>query len=161
MSGYAWYAVRVRSNTETLAVSGLLRRGLESYYPHRPHPSRRATRPIALFPGYVFARFEYEDAKLQVIRAPYVVQVIGGRGDCIQESDINAIRRFVDSDYPLLMHHAWKVGQRVRITRGAFAGIEGMVLRQDLPQKPRVLVSVELISRAISVQVDADLLYAI
>jgi transcription antitermination factor NusG len=46
-----------------------------------------------------------------------------------------------------------KEGQRVRITRGPLAGVEG-ILTRDNPHKGLLVVSVELLQRSVAVEVD-------
>ena len=56
--------------------------------------------------------------------------------------------------YPYLRH-----GQRVRITEGPLANIEGILVDTN-PKKGLLVVSVELLRRSVAVQLDCTLLEA-
>ena len=47
-----------------------------------------------------------------------------------------------------------KVGQRVRIEEGSLAGIEGLLIQER--GKDRLIVSVHLLQRSVSVEIDRD-----
>ena len=47
-----------------------------------------------------------------------------------------------------------KAGQRVRVEYGSLAGVEGVLVREGA--KHRLIVSVELLQRAVSLHIDQD-----
>src|SRR5215472_18217658 len=75
-----WYAVRVRSNYESLTVMHLRERGFEqlapSYQTERQWSDRKKRVEQFLFPGYVFCRLAVEN-RLPVLTAPGVVGLVG------------------------------------------------------------------------------------
>lgn len=154
---FPWYALQIWPNHEASITEQLSRLGVESYYPSRPHPSKRAVRPLPLFPGYLFARFDF-DARVPVLRVPHV-RLVGNEGSIIAESEIAAIRQLVDSGHGLFVHYSWEPGRRVAIESGPFAGVDGVVI--SCKGHERILVSVSMLHRAISVEMDAAWLYPI
>ena len=66
---------------------------------------------------------------------------------------------FVGSGLPMLPHPYLRAGQRVRITRGPLADLEGVLVRIN-PKKGLLVVSVNLLRRSIAVQLDCTALEA-
>ena len=66
------------------------------------------------------------------------------------------LRRALTQGHSAQPHRFLTVGRRVRITGGPFAGLEGVLTR--VKSNLRVVLSVELIQRSTSVEVDADYL---
>jgi len=52
-----------------------------------------------------------------------------------------------------------RVGQKARIEWGSLAGLEGVLLREK--DALRVIVSVELLHRAVAVEIDRDMIRAV
>jgi transcription antitermination factor NusG len=85
--------------------------------------------PVPLFRGYVFwrvavSKFSY----LEVVRTPGVVKILGERWDrlaTLKDSEIDALRRVVTANAPLLPHEYLRDGRRVRIVSGPLRGVEG------------------------------------
>jgi transcription antitermination factor NusG len=107
-----------------------------------------------LFPGYVFARLEPK-SYFKVLSVPGVVSVVGPgrRPSVLADEEIDALRAGLaernSRPHPFLI-----VGQRARITSGAFAGQTG-VLFKELTSL-RVVLTVEAIMKSFSVEVNAD-----
>jgi len=75
----------------------------------------------------------------------------GGKPAALPEADIEALR----SGLPLRHvepHPLLKVGQRARIRSGAFAGMEGIVLRKK--NSFRVVLTLDTIMQSFAVEVD-------
>ncbi len=154
-----WYALQIRPNHEATITEQLSLAGIESYYPAREHPSKRATRPLPLFPGYLFARFEFEYERIPVIRTPHVFRIVGDEGSVISDAEIAAIRQLVQAKVGLFVHYSWEPGRRARIEYGPLAGFEGVIIRHA--GRERILLSVEMINRAISAEVEAEWLHPV
>lgn len=154
-----WFALRVRANFEKNAANYLLATGHEQFLPTyrcRTYWSDRAkwTDKI-LFPGYVFARFD-ADNWLPALKTPGVVEAVsfGGRPVPLDESEIAALRTLVSSGEPLFPRAFLQVGERVRVTRGPLAGLEGLLDRFE--KDCRIVVSVTLLQRSVAAQLDAE-----
>lgn len=154
-----WFAVRVRSNCERTAALHLRERGYEefapSYQAQRQWSDRKKIVDRLLFPGYVFARLDPEN-RLPVLSAPGVVGMVGfGKVPCpIPDREIDGIRALLQSG---LLVQPWpflQIGERVLIERGPLAGVEGLL--EQVKGRYRLVVSVELLQRAVSAEVDRD-----
>jgi len=154
-----WFAIRVRSNHERVTAVHLRERGYEEFVPcfqiERRWSDRRKRLDQFLFPGYVFCRFNVEH-RLPVLTTPGVVSLVGfGKTPSpIPENEIQGIRRMVDAGLLITPWPFLQVGQRVAIERGPLEGVEGIL--QQVKGKLRLVVSICLLQRSISAEVDRD-----
>ena len=154
----AWYAVRTRSRHEATARGHIAGRGIEAFFPTFPKWSRWKDRKKKiewpLFPGYCFARFDPGE-RLPILKVPGVVSIISFEGEPapIPEHEIDGIRQLVESDLafdPCPMIHE---GMMVEVMHGPLKGVVGRLMRKN--EKARLVLSVDLIGQAVSVEVDA------
>ena len=154
---YVWYAVRVRSNYERVAATHLRERGYEEFSPsyqvERRWSDRTKTIEQFLFPGYVFTRLNPHN-RLLVVTAPGVVGLVGfGKSPApIPDQEIESIRTMVRSGLLMKPWPFLEVGQRVLIERGPLSGVEGIL--QQVKAKFRLVVSISLLHRSVSAEVD-------
>jgi transcription antitermination factor NusG len=154
---HPWFAVRVRSNQEHIAILHLRDRGYEqfapSYISERSWSDRKKQIKQYLFPGYVFCRFHPAD-RLTVLTAPGVVDVVGfGKTpERIPDQEIERVRRIVDSGLLVTPHPFLNIGQAVLIERGPLTGLEGILT--EVKGKHRLVVSINLLQRSVSAEVD-------
>ena len=153
-----WYALRVRSNFEQ-QVSELLRaKGVEEYLPvyktRRVWSDRVRELHLPLFPGYVFCHIG-PDARALALATRGVVGIAGShhRPVPIEESELAAVRRMVESQSSVEPWPFLKLGQRVRVQRGSLQGVEGILLR--VKTSYRLVVSITLLGRSVASEIDA------
>jgi len=72
------------------------------------------------------------------------------------DAEVEAIRKVVGTRLPILPYSYLRDGQRVRITGGPLADIEGILVRGK-PNKGLLVISVDLLRRSIAVQIDCTL----
>jgi transcription termination/antitermination protein NusG len=156
-----WYALWTHSHCEQLVRNQLDARGFELFLPtvgvwsRRAGAKHRVRQP--LFPGYLFLRDQLCGPRyVELLKARGLVGVLGGRNggpDHIQDSEIDAIRSLVRSDLPVSPYPYLRTGQRVRITEGPLADVEGILVnRRDA--KGLLVLSVHLFQRSVAVEVD-------
>jgi transcription antitermination factor NusG len=117
---------------------------------------RRKMVTVPLFPGYLFVEIgSTSELQLCVRNVPGVVNFVGNQNgpSTVSKDEINSVRALLlrgaeCSPCPFL-----KAGDRVRVVRGAMAGIEGLFIRCGA--RSRIVVSVEIIQRSVSVDVAA------
>ena len=116
-----------------------------------------------MFGGYLFLRHAMDKASyLQVYEARGLVRILGERWDqlaVVPDSEIEAVQRLLHSGHPILPYPYLRQGQRVRITRGPFADVEGILVRVN-PKKGLLVVSVDLLQRSVAVHLDCTQLEA-
>jgi transcriptional antiterminator NusG len=154
----AWYAIWTRSRHEQIVRQQLERKGVEAFLPTIPKWSRWKDRKKKidwpLFPGYCFARFDGQD-RLPVLKCSGVVTIVSFDGEIapIPEREIDGIRRLVTSDLQYDPCPMIREGMVVEVTHGPLKGVTGRLIRKGT--NARLVLSVDLIGQAVSVEVDA------
>jgi transcription antitermination factor NusG len=155
-----WFAIRVRPRSEFRASAELSLRGFESFLPSQRVRRRRTDRVVALeeplFSGYLFCRFDRSEL-LRILESPGVIQVLGiGKTPVpVDDTEVEAIQALVASRLTLRPWPYLKSGQHVCIETGPLAGVNGTIVRADAG-KPRIVVSVTLLQRSVSAELDRD-----
>ena len=152
-----WYALQVRSRYERLIADALLSKEYESFLPLYGKKSRWSDRikelKLPLFPGYLFCRFDINN-RLPILMTPGIIRIvgIGKRPRPIDETEISAIQTVVASGLHAEPVPYLYTGQKVRIGQGSLSGVEGILAGVRGPA--RLVVSVTLLQRSISVEID-------
>jgi transcription antitermination factor NusG len=156
-----WYAVYTSANHEKKVAAELGRRGVEGFLPLyssvRRWKDRRVQLELPLFPGYVFVHVALQN-RLRVVQVPGVAKIVGfgGLPAALPGEEIEALRAGLNGKLRAEPHPFLTAGRRVRVRSGPLAGMQGILLRRG--GKARFVVSVELIMRSMSVEMDeADL----
>jgi transcription antitermination factor NusG len=154
-----WFAIRVKSNFEKKVANCLRNKGLEEFLPlyqnRRRLSDRYKTVDLPLFPGYLFCRLDL-DHRLPLLTTAgflYIVSV-GNKPAPVDEGEIAAVQFVVRSGFPAMPWPSLAVGQRVRLESGPLCGLEGVVFQ--IGMRNRICVSVTLLQRGVSVEVDRD-----
>jgi transcription antitermination factor NusG len=71
----------------------------------------------------------------------------------VPEEEIRAIQQVLQAQLPARSHPYLREGQRVRITHGPLAGVEGIFL-QEKPERGVLVLSIELLQRSMAIEVD-------
>ena len=154
----SWYALQVRPRFEKHVQTHLEEKGYEVFYPTftstRQWSDRVKSLSFPLFPGYVFCRFNVH-ARLPILITPGVNQVVGvGKTPVtVDEAELQAIRRVMESGVAAQPWPFLKVGETVRIENGPLEGLTGIVTR--IKNSFRLVVSVSLLMRSVSVELDS------
>jgi transcription antitermination factor NusG len=154
-----WYALAVKPRHDKAVSKTLENKGYQTLVPLYKQRRRYATRSkdstLPLFPGYVFCRFDCQ-ARLPVLTTPGVIQILGaGRVPTpVDETEMTSLQtalqlRLAAQPVPFL-----HTGQKVRITEGALAGVEGIVL--GFKQCLRLVLSITLLRRSVVLEIDRD-----
>lgn len=156
----AWYAVSTRSRHEKTATSILDGLGIVSFLPlvslERQWSDRKKMVAMPLFPGYIFVQIARSvELRVRVLKVPGVVGFVGNQNGplAVPEREIDSVRAAVSLGEGYYPHPFLKAGDRVRVVRGALADIEGTLLRCG--GQSRLVISVEMIQRSVSVEVAA------
>jgi transcription antitermination factor NusG len=159
---FPWYAIRTRSNHERVASIVLRGKGYDPYLPLY-RAQRRKTEGLGeypLFPGYVFCRFDVKK-RLPIVTTTGVISVLGvGREPmAIPEDEIEAVKAVLRSGLPTEPCPYLREGQRVRITHGSLEGLHGILVKRKT--QLRMVISVTMLQRSLSVEIDSERLTAI
>lgn len=150
MEDMAWYALRVHSHRESAVGSLLLARGYDSFVPEFAAP--RSKKPRALFPGYVFCRMHTALGE-KIVTTPGVLSVVafGRRWASIQEHEVMALKKLMESELPSRPWIYIPNGTRVRVEGGPLRSAEGILL-----DNRNLILSVSLLGRSSSVILPND-----
>jgi len=154
----AWYAIWTRSRHEQMVREQLDQKGYEAFLPTIPKWSRWKDRKKKidwpLFPGYCFARF-VTDERLPILKCTGVVSIVSFNGDiaAIPDAEIDGIRRLVESDLQYDPCPLIREGTMVEVVHGPLKGVVGRLIRKG--SHARLVLAVDLIGQAVSVEVDA------
>jgi transcription termination/antitermination protein NusG len=153
-----WYAIWIRSRHEKAVRDQLARKSIEVFLPTIARWSRWKDRKKKidwpLFPGYCFARFDAAH-RLPVLTCDGVVQIVGSEGlpSSIPADEVESIRRLVESELSYDPCPFVKEGEMVKVVSGPLKGVAGRLVRKGT--HARLMLSVDLIGQAVSVEVDA------
>jgi transcription antitermination factor NusG len=161
LSESSWFAVWTRSRQEKSAAVMLEALGVQHFLPLKSEVHRWSDREqkvvTPLFSGYLFVRLNLtKDSRLRVLNTPGVAGLVGNQNGPmpIPDFEIENIhtvltRKVQTSPYPF-----FAVGERVRVTRGALAGVEGRLIRSNTDSK--LVISVEMIQQSIALSIHAS-----
>jgi transcription antitermination factor NusG len=151
-----WYAAHTRSRHEKRVAEQLAGKSISFFLPlyeaeHR-WKDRLARVDLPLFPGYMFVQIPLRE-KLRVLEVPGVVRLVsfGGEPAALDDAEINILRQGLTKNLKAEPHPYLKKGTRVRVKRGALAGLEGILLRKK--DSFRLVISVDLIMRSIAIEI--------
>ena len=153
-----WFAVWTRSRHEKLVRDQLAERQVDVFLPTITKWSRWKDRKKKidwpLFPGYCFARFDAAD-RLGILKCDGVVTIVGANGQPapIPAIEIESIRQLLASELSFDPCPLIKEGMMVEVKGGPLKGVVGRLIRKGA--RARLVLSVDLIGQAVSVEVDA------
>lgn len=153
----AWYALHVQPRYEKAVASGLRTRGYEDFLPTYACMRRWSDRiqkvKMALFPGYLFCRFD-ADHRLPILTIPGVIHIVG-TGKLprpVEEHEITALQTVVASGLLLEPWPFLQAGQRVKIQDGPLRNVEGIL--SEIGDRGKLIVSITLLQRSVAVMID-------
>ena len=155
-----WFALYTTSRHEKRVAQHLSQRQIEFYLPlyrseRKWSDGSRVTLELPLFPGYLFIRIRRNE-RVSVLRVPGALAVVSGTGgepSPLPDATIDAMRSGLDL-WTAKPHPLMTAGQRVRIRKGALAGLEGIVVRNK--NSFRVVMTLEAIMQSYAVEVDLE-----
>jgi transcription termination/antitermination protein NusG len=156
---YQWFAVWTRSRHEQVVREQLEQKNVQAFLPTVTRWSRWKDRKKKidwpLFPGYCFARFDPAHS-LPILKCTGVVNIVSveGKPAAIPEVELDSIRLLVGSELQYDPCPHVREGLMVEVVHGPLRGVIGRLLRKDL-SRARLVLSVDLIGQAVSVEVDA------
>jgi transcription termination/antitermination protein NusG len=155
-----WFALWTRSRHEKIVRDQLAKKtDVDVFLPTIGKWSRWKDRKKKidwpLFPGYVFAKF-VPDERIGVLKVDGVVQIISNNGilSPIPDEEIDSIRVLVESELAYDPVPLMKEGDMVKVVHGPLKGVVGRLVTKKGVQA-RLVLSVDLIGQAVSVEVDA------
>jgi transcription antitermination factor NusG len=155
-----WFALYTTCRHEKRIAQHLSQREIEHYLPlykadRKWRDGSRVTLDLPLFPGYIFVRIQRAQ-RVSVLSVPGALAVVGGTGGepaPLPDGAIEALRTGL-REHRIEPHPLLRVGQLARIRSGAFAGMEGVVVRKK--SGFRVVLTLEQIMQSVAVELDEE-----
>ncbi|MGA8090074.1 MAG: UpxY family transcription antiterminator [Terracidiphilus sp.] len=159
-SSSRWFALYTTSRHEKRIAQHLGQREIEHYLPlyrsdRKWRDGSRVTLDLPLFPGYIFVRIQ-RSQRVSVLSVPGALAVVGGTGGepaPLPDGAIEALRTGL-LEHRVEPHPLLRVGQLARIRAGAFAGMEGVVVRKK--SGFRVVLTIDQIMQSVAVELDEE-----
>jgi len=155
-----WYALHTRSRFEQKVYDALKGKAISSFLPRVQVMSRRKDRHkkilVPMIPGYVFVFSDLKpEEHLNILKTAGVVRIVGfvGRPVPANEEEISSLMILDGTDRTVQNQKYIKQGDRVMIMEGPLKGLVGFYLRHK-SQSDKVVVSVELLQRSVSVEIE-------
>src|SRR5436309_10914933 len=161
-TGPAWFCIRAQPRHEHIAAAQLkMEDGIEVYLPRIRF--KRSTRrgPVwfteALFPNYLFARFDLAAClrKLHHARGVRGIVHFGDQWPAIPDGVIEELRASLGDEQVYVMDSELQPGENVQISGGAFHGLQAVVTRV-MPGRQRVAVLLEFLGRQTMVELPGE-----
>jgi transcriptional antiterminator RfaH len=156
-----WFCLKTQPKQEHLAATTLRRQmGVNCFSPRVRFrkPTRRGAVWFveAMFPGYVFAEFNFSRQHRQVEYSSGVQAVVrfGDQVATVDPSLIASLQEKAGDDEMVTYNPDIEVGQSVQIAEGPFQGVEALVT-QLLPARERIRVLLEFLGRSVEMEVAA------
>jgi transcriptional antiterminator RfaH len=158
---FRWYAVRTHSRQEKVASTMLDAFRVQHYLPLkselRQWSDRKQMVEMPVFTGYLFVRINLvRDTQLQVLKSPGIVAFVGNQAGPlpIPDQEIEDIRTVLASSVPYVLHPSLREGARVRVVRGALAGVEGTLA--CINSESRLYISITMVGQSLTVSVSPE-----
>lgn len=155
-----WFCLHTAPRQEN-KVSQFLQRelGLEVFAPRIRFRRMRAGQPLwtteALFPGYLFTRFDYLERRRQINALPGVSTIVhfGDKPAPVSEQIIAELRALVADNETLQVETEPQPGSEVVIAAGPMRGLRVLVTRV-MPARQRIAVLLELLGDTREVEIE-------
>lgn len=159
--GLQWFAVWTRSRQEKASAAVLEALGVQHFLPLksevRQWSDRKQTVTVPLFSGYMFVRINLvSGSRLDVLKTPGIAGFVGNQKGplSLPDQQIEDIRTILEKRVECIVLPMFNDGDRVRVTRGPLAGIEGRLVRNN--SSIRLSISIEMIRKSLVVSVSRN-----
>jgi transcriptional antiterminator RfaH len=167
ISEIPWHVVQTHARAEAKARMHLARQGFEIYLPQylkrRRHARRVETIASALYPRYLFVKFDAAVHRWRAIQSTVGVARLVCNGDTPAAIDGSIIRSLKDREndrgfIQLERRPRFAVGDKVRVREGAFCDCFGLF--ESVSDRERVTIFLELLGRKVRVVLHEDFVAA-
>lgn len=160
-----WYAVYTKAGDEERAASNLRAGHIETFAPQlrERRRDRLTSKPTyvvkPLFPRYLFARFDVEEAlwRVRYTRGVHSVVSFGTGPSAVRDDLIALLREQGGEDGVVQIGKELRAGDRVRISEGPFKDFEG-VFTGRMKDDERVRILLSTVSYQSHIIIDRDAL---
>jgi transcription antitermination factor NusG len=150
-----WFALYTKARQEKSLARELLKQRIPFYLPlvkkNSVSRGRKRVSLSPLFGGYVFL-FGGEEERVRCLATNRISRVLAVEQPEQLVFDLQQFQRLIAANVPLTIEARLAPGRRVRVRQGAFAGLEGVVLKRR--GETRLLVAINFLQKGASVEID-------
>lgn len=156
-----WFCLRTQTKREHIAADHVRQvPGADVFLPRVRFQRKTPRGPVwfteALFPGYLFARFDFQNQFRQVNHASGVRGIVhfGERWPVISNDVIAELQTAIGPESLHTIDTPLTIGEEIEVATGAFRGLKAVVERV-MPARERVQILLEFLGRQTTVEVAA------
>jgi len=151
-----WLAAYTRSRHERRVGEQLRLKNLEFLLPTYQRLARWSDRiqrlEAPLFPGYIFVHVS-DHERVPVLETSGVVRLVSAAGKpaVLRDDDVERLRTCASRSGEVEPHPYLRIGHRVRVKHGPFAGWEGTLVEKQ--NSLRLVITVDQIMRSVAINI--------
>jgi transcriptional antiterminator RfaH len=145
----SWFLAQCKPNRQIVAKRNLLRQGFSIFLPMHEETRRIngkfVTKPIPLFPGYIFVKLGIASGAWRCVNSTYGVTKLvsfGSEPAVVPEDFVNEIASRCDVNGNLLPPKEIRIGDEVVMTRGPF--VNQIATIERIEPNRRVFLLIEM-----------------
>jgi len=157
-----WYCVHTKPKCEHISAATLRQlEGVDTFCPRIKFQRSTARGKVwfteALFPSYMFARFDYPTSFRAVKHAHNVIRIVdfGGKPSPIPDEVIESLKNEMQGHEVREVHHGVQIGDNVEVSEGPMRGLKGIV-ESIHGSEERVRILLDFLGRQSLVEVPAS-----
>jgi transcription antitermination factor NusG len=154
-----WWVAHTKSRNEKALAHDLIGRKVSYFLPMtwkvRHTRGRRIKSLLPLFSGYLFFCGN-EQQRVEVLKTNRVASLLEVKDQQLLVNELSAIEKALRTGAALQRHKYIRTGQHCRVTAGPLRDIEGVV--EQSGTGARLILKVEMLGQAASVEIDSDLI---
>jgi transcription antitermination factor NusG len=158
----SWFCLRAQPKREHIAAACLRQvSDVEAFCPRLRFRKATNRGPVwfieAMFPGYLFARFDYANRNRMIRQGPGVRGFVqfGERLALLPDALVNEIKSRTAGDEVVEINPELEPGRPVQVARGPFQGLAAVVTRL-ISARDRVEILIEWMGRNLYAEASAD-----
>jgi transcription antitermination factor NusG len=156
-----WFCLRTQTKREHIAAAILNRiEAVEVFCPRISQIKKTRTGKKrfveAMFPGYIFAKFNYHTHSRQVVHSQGITRMVElGERRTIPEQSIRELKASIPNGLIEAPDLSIEPGAEIEVITGSLKGLNGKVLAQ-LSAQNRIKILLDFLGREITVDVSPD-----
>ena len=156
-----WIAVYTKPRHEKVVSNEFKERNIESYLPLVSRKRRWSDRmkwvDTPIFKSYLFARIELKNY-IDVLQTRGVHHIIKFQNKIavIPDIQIDNLKKMIEGGFDPFPSEYFTIGDEVEVVGGPLKGINGVVDRNDTPDK--LIIKIDAIQHAVAVQIESKYL---
>lgn len=158
-----WFVINTKPKNEDRASANLIAGGIETLAPKLKYKKYKNNRFVtvieAMFPGYIFAKFDpIDDFHLvKYTRGVKTIVHFGERIVPIHEELINFIKSKLENGIATIQKKPLSQGDKIVIKDGPFKGLTG-IFEREMDGKERVTILLDAVQFAARMEIDRELI---